>query len=266
MIKQGRIMHKGNARTSQRLPSQKAFTESLQFQLGLQWISPWSSYISLDEGTQSRVKENLSKIRDYGRLMAEENWDWQKSQYQPITLFWDTAAQKLWCGDGHHRIKAARQESLEEIYVDIRLGTVNDAKILNCIANATHGIRTTRQDKRNQIRILLITLNSLTEDERRKWSDRYIARRIGVDHKTVGKIRQQIAAAPQKVEVEKTQSREFKLRQKRNINRLNLVTDELDVEGLVKVLKTLSPSKVSKLKEAVQYLEAVQLVLTTNRI
>lgn len=228
-----------------------------EFQPGLQWISPWLPYISLEEGTQSRVQENGSKIRDYGRLMAEVNWDWQKSQYQPITLFWDAAAQKLWCGDGHHRIKAARQEFIKQISVDIRLGTLADAKIFNCTANSAHGIRTTRQDKRHQIQILLTTLSLLPEETQSQWSDREIARRIGVDHKTVGKIRRQIEAEAETILPKKTYSRECKLKQRRNINRLNLVTDELDVDGLVNVLKTLSPSKISKLKEAVQYFEAV---------
>jgi hypothetical protein len=225
-----------------------------EFKPGFQWISPWLSFISLEEGTQSRVRENISKIPEYGKLMAQGTWDWHKSQYQPITLFWDNGAEKLWCGDGHHRIKAARGEAIQKIYVEIRLGTLTDARIFNCTVNATHGIRTTQKDKRNQIRILLEIVQSLPEIEQRKWSDREIARRIGVDNKTVGRIRQQMSNDRQPTNNNPPQ--ESKLKQRRNLNRLNLVTDELDVEGLINVLKHLKPSQISKLKKAVQYLEA----------
>ena len=243
-------------------PESSVITDEMLGQLtpGRQWISPFLSCISLDEGTQSRIKESNAKIKEYGRLMAEGSWDWQAASNQPITLFWDVQGPKLWCGDGHHRIKAARAESVGKISVEIRLGTVVDAKIYSCTANSTHGTYTTRQDKRNQIRILLINLSLLPEaDRRRTWSDREIARRVGVDHKTVGKVRKEMAAEAQGSSPgQDNRLNESQRQRRRNVKRLAQVATELAEEDLVQVLRTLSPAKLSKFREAFQRLEELE--------
>ena len=225
-------------------------------QPGLQWINPGLPSISLEAGTQSRIREKNSQINEYGKLMAQGDWDWHNPQSQPITLFWDKTIQKLWCGDGHHRIKAALQEGIKEIYVEIRTGTFTDAQIFNCTSNAAHGLRPTRSDKRQQILILLKALAQLPVSEQSQWSHREIARRVGVDHKTVGRIRQQLEAGEFSMENSSSGKNESRRKQQRNAKRLLQVTNELGVEELIEILKTLNPAKVSKLKQAVRYLEA----------
>ena len=49
---------------------------------------------------------------------------------------------------------------------------------------------------------------------------------------------------------------ESRRKQQRNAKRLLQVTNELGVEELIEILETLNPAKVSKLKQAVRYLEA----------
>lgn len=226
------------------------------FQPGLQWINPCLSLISLEGGTQSRITEKTSQINEYGKLMAQGNWDWHHPQSQPITLFWDKTNQTLWCGDGHHRIKAARREAIKQIYVEIRIGSLSHAQIFNCTSNSSHGIRPTRSDKRQQILILLKAIAQLPLAEQSQWSHREIARQIGVDHKTVGRVRQLLEQGEFNNENSESRYNESVRKQKRNAKRLVQVTNELGVEELIHVLQTLNPSKVSKLKQAVHYLEA----------
>ena len=225
------------------------------FSAGKQWISPHIPCLSLDEGTQSRINENRGIIKKYGQIMAEGDWDWEEYQHQIIVLFWDQQKEKLFCGDGHHRIKAARKQALQQILVEIRFGSFIDAKIFNCTANSSHGNRTTNQDKRNQIIILLTSLELLPEnDQRRRWSDREIARRIGVDHKTVGRVRR--AVRENTIEQNREEILQKKLLQKkrRRFNSLVKLVEECHQDELINLLSKIENSKLLKLKSVIQAL------------
>ena len=214
------------------------------FPEGRQWITPYSPYLKLNCSTQTRIREDRAMIKKYGKLMFEGNWNWFEIG-EPIVLFWDQAKAELYCGDGHHRIKAAREQYLHQIYVEIRFGTILDAKIYNCTSNGSHGKPTTNRDKRRQIEILLNSLSLLpAHDSRRLWSDRKIAAQIGVDHKTVGKIRRELqepqnqTLLSEKKDAQKKRKRFYsfrKLIQESNQNELSNYLEQVEAKELLKL-------------------------------
>jgi hypothetical protein len=62
---------------------------------------------------------------------------------------------------------------------EIRQGSLRDAILFACGANAVHGLRRTNKDKRRAVRTLL------KDPEWSQWTDVEIARRCAVDPKTV---------------------------------------------------------------------------------
>lgn len=218
------------------------------FREGRQWITPDNCHLILDGCTQTRIREDRGIIKRYGQLMLEGHWNWFE-RGEPIILFWDKEKGHLYCGDGHHRLKAARAKCLEQIYVEIRFGTLVDAKIYNCTSNGAHGNPTTHRDKRNQIMTLLKSLEQLPlSDSRRRWSDRQIAGRIGVDHKTVGKVRRKLLNPP-------TQEEQARMLQKKALNQKNRqfsgfrkLIQECSQQELGNYLKQVDSKQLSKLK------------------
>ena len=218
------------------------------FQEGRQWLTPYVPYLKLDSSTQTRIQEDRNTIKKYGKLMFEGNWNWFEIG-EPIVLFWNQAQKELYCGDGHHRIKAAREQYLHQIYVEIRLGTLLDAKIYNCTSNGSHGKPTTNKDKRRQIEILLNSLARLpSHDPRRRWSDRKIATQIGVDHKTVGKIRKKLQNPHQDSNWE-TDKEAQKKRKKFYIFRK--LIHESNPDELSDYLQKVDPDQLFKLKSVI---------------
>ena len=65
----------------------------------------------------------------------------------------------------------------------MRQGTRRDAVLHSVGANAQHGLRRTNADKRRAVETLL------RDEEWSGWSDSEIARRCGVSHPTVAKVR-----------------------------------------------------------------------------
>jgi hypothetical protein len=72
---------------------------------------------------------------------------------------------------------------LERIAATIQKGARRDAMLYSVGANAVHGLRRTSADKQKAVMTLL------EDREWSKWSDREIARRCGVHHQMVGKLR-----------------------------------------------------------------------------
>ena len=101
--------------------------------------------------------------------------------FPPVVVFFD--GKSYWLADGFHRVAGHSQAGRTEIEVDVRQGTQRDAILHSVGANATHGLRRSTEDKQNAIRTILL------DAEWRHFSDRDIAKRCGVDHKTVGRMR-----------------------------------------------------------------------------
>jgi hypothetical protein len=131
--------------------------------------------IRRDGNTQSRVAIDRAVVKEYASLMKENN------KFPPILLFFDGT--DYWLADGFHRLEAALLIGLERIAATIQKGAIRDAMLYSVGANAVHGLRRTSADKQKAV----ITL--LEDREWSKWSDREIARRCGVHHQMVGKLR-----------------------------------------------------------------------------
>ena len=144
--------------------------------LAKQWVN--LDLIVLNAGTQSRKQTSQATIDDYTEQMAEGHWNWERDPL-PI-LFFDQS--NYYPGDGHHRILAASQ-TREEIFAEVRPGTLRDAIFYSTQANRFHGLQRTRADKRNQVELLL------KDAEWQKMSDRSIATHCGVSAPFVGNIR-----------------------------------------------------------------------------
>jgi hypothetical protein len=103
------------------------------------------------------------------------------AQFPPVVVFYDGT--DYWLADGFHRVEAAESISMTQIAATVKQGTLRDAVLYSVGVNATHGLRRTSADKRRAVMTLL------EDGEWSKWSDREIARRCGVHHQMVGKIR-----------------------------------------------------------------------------
>lgn len=91
-----------------------------------------------------------------------------------------------WVWDGFHRTEAIRRTGATELKILVTAGTFRDALLKGAQANATHGLRRSRADKQRAVERLLL------DPEWRQWSDREIARKLKVDHKTVGAHRRRL--------------------------------------------------------------------------
>ena len=136
------------------------------------------SVIRIDGGTQPR--EGLNNA--YAAELAEQVRLGAKPP--PITVFFDGA--NYWLADGFHRFKAYEELGSSTALANVQQGTQRDAILFSVGANASHGLRRTNADKRRAI------MRLLTDSEWSLWSDREIAKRCRVDHKTVSKLRQAV--------------------------------------------------------------------------
>lgn len=142
--------------------------------------------IRVDGGTQMRADLNEETVAEYtGRFADYNGW----GDFPPAVLFYDGIDH--WMGDGFHRIAAYRRflagtDLLAQIRAIVHPGTRRDAILYAVTANNAHGLRRTNADKRKAVEALL------RDDEWRQWSDREIARRCGVDHAFVGKLRAEL--------------------------------------------------------------------------
>jgi hypothetical protein len=133
-----------------------------------------------DGGAQMRVESiRVETVNEYAEEMLEG------TKFPPVIVFHDGA--DYWLADGFHRVAAATKINLESIDADVRNGTMRDAILYGAGANASHGLRRTHADKRRAVERLL------SDPEWARWSDRKVAEAAKVDHKTVAKIRRELA-------------------------------------------------------------------------
>ncbi|GAB3505902.1 ParB/RepB/Spo0J family partition protein [Amycolatopsis cihanbeyliensis] len=88
--------------------------------------------------------------------------------------------------DGMHRLRAAVLRGDEDIEVRFVDGSVDDAFVLAVKANIAHGLPLSRADRRAAAERIVNT--------HPEWSDRAIARAVGLSDKTVGVIRRCVTA------------------------------------------------------------------------
>ncbi len=134
--------------------------------------------IRIDGGTQPRVLIDQDLVKEYAELYGTG------TDLAPVVVFFDGAS--YWLADGFHRYWANRKIECDYVHAEIHPGTQRDAILYSVGANAAHGLRRTSADKRKAV------LTVLTDEEWSRWTDREIARRCSVDHKTVGAARQSL--------------------------------------------------------------------------
>jgi N6-adenosine-specific RNA methylase IME4 len=131
--------------------------------------------LECDMQLQPRAKLHDDWIKEYAQDMASG------AEFPPVIAFFD--GERHWLSDGFHRCHAARTAKLAVIKVDVRHGSRRDALLHSLSANAEHGHRRTNADKQRAIDIML------NGPDWSHWSDREIAKQIGVHHDTVGQRR-----------------------------------------------------------------------------
>lgn len=131
------------------------------------------SAIEMDHTIQCRASIDMATVNEYAERMLA------KDEFPPVVLF--GTRQKMWIGDGWHRIAAAQQVGSEDICADLRTGGRADALKFALGANAVHGHRRTNADKRRAVEIAL--------REFPKLSSRAVAKLCGVSDKTVESVR-----------------------------------------------------------------------------
>lgn len=160
--------------------------------------------IRIDGGTQLRVSIDYATVDEYAAAYLRGD------EFPPLKVFYDGA--DYWLADGFHRYHAGKKLSLATVGCDIEQGSVRDAILYACGANQTNGLRRTNADKR------VAVMKLLHDPEWKKCSNNWIGEKCGVDDKTVGAWRKQVAQV-RNSEVEKRQGRDGKMRPATNPKR-----------------------------------------------
>ena len=129
--------------------------------------------VRLDGNTQARVSIHQTTVDEYAEVLTDGG------ELPPIVVFHDGAAH--WIADGFHRLHAHRSIGAVTVRADVRDGTAREAQMHAYGANQTHGLRRTNDDKR----MAVLGMLALVPD----WSDRAIARHVGVAHTMVAAVR-----------------------------------------------------------------------------
>lgn len=130
--------------------------------------------IRIDGGTQSRVEINNEIVTEYAEAIKTG------SEFPAVVVFNDGVDN--WLADGFHRFHAHNQAGKTSIAVDVRPGTVRDAKLFSFGANGRHGQRPTNADKRKSVSEML------ADSEWATWSQHKIADTCGVSVSFVSKM------------------------------------------------------------------------------
>jgi hypothetical protein len=132
--------------------------------------------VRLDGGTQPRQQIDLSVVADYAADMDAG------ADFPPGEAVFDGTYH--WLFDGFHRLHAERRRESTTVRLNVRPGTVEDARWLALGANKAHGLRRTNEDKRQAVEVALRM--------RPQESNRAIAGHCGVTHPFVGGIRAEV--------------------------------------------------------------------------
>jgi len=128
-----------------------------------------------DPALQCRVGLDQDTVDEYAEAMAAGE------VFPPITAF--RVDGQLLVVDGWHRGHAASQAKLTEVEVDVRDGNRREAMLAAIKANARHGLKRSREDKRRAIVALL------QDAEWCAMSSRDLGELAGVSHAAVNNLR-----------------------------------------------------------------------------
>lgn len=129
--------------------------------------------LRIDSGTQARVGINEAVVADYAETLTDGG------HLPAVEAVFDGTAYYL--ADGFHRLMANLRIGARTIEVNVTAGTLHDAKLAACGANKGHGLQRTNADKRQAVAGMLALEPA--------WSDRAIAKHVGVGHPLVAAMR-----------------------------------------------------------------------------
>lgn len=130
------------------------------------------------DGLQARVSTDAGTVEEYAEAMAAGK------VFPPMVVFSD--GNETWLADGLHRLSAYIANGVEEVTVDEREGTRDDALWYAVAANKNHGLKRTNADKRKAVKMALELHGEM--------SDRAIAEHVGVTHPFVSSLRELTAS------------------------------------------------------------------------
>lgn len=107
--------------------------------------------------------------------------------FPPLTVFYDGST--YWLADGFHRIKAAIEAEVSEVDCNVHNGTRRDAILYSVGANASHGLRRTKEDRHKAVMTLLL------DDEWGKWSPLVIAEKCNVGKTLVYELKKSLSVS-----------------------------------------------------------------------
>jgi hypothetical protein len=127
--------------------------------------------IRVDGGTQSRKSLSEEVAEQYARLMADG------VVFPPVRVWFD--GDNYWLSDGFHRVEAARRTGLAQILIELRQGTLDDARWDSFSANVAHGLRRSRED------LELIVSRALSHQRTTGLSTNQLAKHLGIPEPTL---------------------------------------------------------------------------------
>lgn len=136
------------------------------------------STIRIDGGTQARASLNQTIVQEYAESMKEGE------KFPEIIVFFDGS--DYWLADGFHRYFAYKSNDTEEVEVDLREGTKDDAILFGFQANKHRGLRMSSEDIRG------IVVRMINHPYWGQWTNATIAAHIGVSAMTVGRIKKSL--------------------------------------------------------------------------
>jgi hypothetical protein len=134
--------------------------------------------IRADTVAQPREFMSTDKVEEYAELMK------RGVDFPAPVVFFDGSVH--WLADGFHRVQAACSAGVVSFNCVVKEGTLRDAVLYSCGANAKHGIQRTNEDKRRAV------MKMLQDVEWKTWSARDIAKQCQVAHTFVNKLREQM--------------------------------------------------------------------------
>jgi hypothetical protein len=145
-----------------------------------------------DGDTQPRVGMDPELVAEYTARMsvgqANKVVDPTGAPFPPLVVYLDDEGVS-WLADGFHRVEAARRAGIEAMQAIVRTGSRRDAFVASLGANATHGKRRTRADKRRAVR------RALEDEGLLARSDSYLAEVCEVTDRFVSKMRVELEAS-----------------------------------------------------------------------
>jgi hypothetical protein len=135
------------------------------------------SKLQLAAAADCRDGEDQETIERYAEAMG-------RGEVLPEVVAFDDG-EVIRLADGRKRLRAHERIGKRDIRATVHRGGLREAILYAAGANLTHGVASSRADKRRAVEAVLRVASGL--------SDRDIGRKCGVDHKTVASARKRLS-------------------------------------------------------------------------